>query len=236
MKSEMYSTCAPQYSLAIEENIYNACLERPSLNALIGDVKGKDVIDLGCGPGIYAAQFISQGAKSVTCLDLHDEMIALVREKLGNKVNAYSQDLSQGLPHEKSNHADLIVCPLVLHYIEHLSPFFEEIHRVLKPGGRFAFSTHHPFADFQDSAHGNYFKRELITQDWNTIGKPICVSFYRRSLTEFCKAITDAGLVITKISEGEVREKAKDISETTYEYLKKNPHFIFIACQKQPSI
>ncbi len=100
------------------------------------------------------------------------------------QVLAYSQDLSIGLPKEASNSVDVIICPLMVHYIEDLSQLFLEINRVLKKGGYFVFSTHHPFADFETTISGNYFERELVTEKWKTVGEPIEVTFYRRSLTD----------------------------------------------------
>ncbi|MDD1780920.1 class I SAM-dependent methyltransferase [Enterovibrio sp. ZSDZ35] len=232
MKSDMYSTFAQQYDTVVQDNIYNALLERPTLQSMLDSVEGKDVIDLGCGSGIYAEYFLAQNARSVTCLDFSDEMVDIVESKFKDRVRAYQQDLSKGLPKEADDSYDVAVSPLVIHYIEDLNVVMEEAYRVLRAGGVFAFSTHHPFADFECSTTGNYFDRELVKEEWNTVGEPVQVTFYRRSLTEITDAITDAGFSITKMSEGQVSEEAKLICEETYERLRKNPNFIFFKCQK----
>ncbi|MDC5821808.1 class I SAM-dependent methyltransferase [Vibrio europaeus] len=230
--SEMYTKHALKYSEVVKDNIYNALLERPSTLALLGDVKGKAVVDMGCGSGIYAQWFLEHGVSNLTCVDLSAEMIDLVKSEYGNRLTAYVQDLSKGLPNEASSSADIIVCPLVLHYIEDLNVVLKDVYRVLKPGGYIVFSTHHPFADFECTISGNYFERERVTEDWNTVGDPVEVSFYRRSLSEISDAVTSSGLVISRISEGEVDERAKAISEEAYQYLKRNPNFIFFRCEK----
>ncbi|RYU64130.1 class I SAM-dependent methyltransferase [Aliivibrio finisterrensis] len=230
--SEMYTKHAIKYAKVVKDNIYNALFERPSTIALLDDVEGKDVIDMGCGPGAYAEWFIQQSVNQLTCTDLSDEMVSLVKGKYGSKVRAYVQDIAAGLPLEKNDSADIIVCPLVLHYIEDLTTVFKSVHRVLKTGGYMVFSTHHPFADFECSQSGNYFNRERVEEEWDTIGVPVKVNFYRRSLTEITDAITSSGLMISRISEGCVDERAKELSETTYNYLKNNPNFIFIKCEK----
>ncbi|ACJ27637.1 SAM-dependent methyltransferase [Shewanella piezotolerans WP3] len=51
-------------------------------------------------------------------------------------------------------------------------------------------SSHHFFADFECSYSGNCFERELVQYEWNTVGKLVAVSFYRRALTEIGNAIT----------------------------------------------
>ena len=230
--SEMYTKHAVKYAEVVKGNIYNALLERPSTMALLGDLQRKNVIDMGCGPGEYAQWLLEQSVGRLTCIDISEEMIALVKSKFGSNVHGYCQNLSQGLPLEKDNSADVIVCPLVLHYIENLTPVFESVYRVLKPGGYLVFSTHHPFADFECSESGNYFSRELVEEEWNTVGAPVKVQFYRRSLTEISEAITNSGLLISKISEGMIDEKAKELSESTYNHLKNNPSFIFFRCEK----
>ncbi|WP_261396995.1 class I SAM-dependent methyltransferase [Photobacterium rosenbergii] len=237
MKSKMYSTFASEYDEVIQDNIYNAHLERPTLQAMLPALNDNDVLDLGCGSGVYAQFLLEQGAKHVTCIDYSEEMVQLVASKaekaaLTDKVVAYAQDLSKGLPKEKDASVDLVISPLMVHYLEDLNPLFSDVHRVLRVGGSFVFSTHHPFADFECTQSGNYFERELVQEEWNTVGKPVQVSFYRRSLTEIMNALTQNGLVITQLSEGEVSEKVKEMDEGRYEYLSKNPNFIFIKCQK----
>ncbi|EGQ8942074.1 class I SAM-dependent methyltransferase [Vibrio parahaemolyticus] len=237
MKSDMYTTFANEYDDVIQDNIYNANLERPTLQSMLPKLVDLSVIDLGCGSGVYAQYLLAQGAAKVTCIDYAKEMVQLVAKKaevagLSNKVEAYAQDLSKGLPNEIDASADLVISPLMVHYLEDLNPLFIDIHRVLKAGGSFVFSTHHPFADFECSKSGNYFERELVQQEWGTVGKPVQVRFYRRSLTEITNALTKNGLVITQISEGEVDEKVKEMDGETYNYLSNNPNFIFIKCQK----
>ncbi len=46
--SKMYTTFAEKYDSAVQDNIYNAHLERSSLQTILGDVSGLDIIDLGC--------------------------------------------------------------------------------------------------------------------------------------------------------------------------------------------
>ncbi len=228
----MYTKYAKQYAEAVKNNIFNAQFERPSTLALLDDLKGLDVLDLGCGSGEYAEWILNQSVNKLTCLDVSHEMIAIVNQRFPNQVHAYQADLANGLPKEVDQSADVIICPLVLHYLDDLTFFFKEIRRVLKPNGYLVFSTHHPFADFECSQSGNYFEREIVEEEWDTIGHPISVCFYRRSLAEICNAITSSGLVIAAISEGQVQEAAKKLSEETYNHLKNKPNFIFLRCRK----
>ncbi|WP_422768203.1 class I SAM-dependent methyltransferase [Photobacterium leiognathi subsp. mandapamensis] len=230
--SELYSKHAVKYDQVIQANIYNAMYDFPTMKKLIGEVKGKDIIDLGCGSGVYANYFVQQQAGQVTCIDYSAEMIELVKNKLGNRVNAYSHNVAEGLLFVADQSADLVVSALMIHYLEDLAALCQEVHRVLKQGGEFVFSTHHPFADFECSLSGNYFEREFIRETWDTVGEPVEVAFYRRSLAEITHALTAHGFVIAALSEGEVLEEAKAICEKTYQYLTTKPNFLFIQATK----
>ncbi len=233
MKSELYTKFAQQYDAAVQDNVYNALLDRVTLLSMSGNLSGLDILDLGCGPGVYAKYLLEQKVSNLTCIDASEEMIDIVKNKFGERVTAYSQDLSTGLPKEKSNSADVVICPLMIHYLKDLSPLFQDISRVLRDEGYFIFSTHHPFSDFKYSRSRNYFKQEQITQEWDTVGTSVKVTFYRRSLTEIINAITENGMCVTELSEGKVDVKAEDISTELYGYLSKNPAFIFIKCEKR---
>lgn len=231
MKSELYSKYAKKYDLAVQNNIYNAHLERPSLQSMLNDLSGLNVLDLGCGSGIYTQYLLEKNA-AVTSIDISEEMVNIVNKKFVKKVKAYAQDLSNGLPDEKSNSFDVVISPLMVHYIKDLTKLFNDIHRVLKEKGYFVFSTHHPIVDFESTTTGNYFEPELLIEEWKTIDKPVEVSFYRRSLTDLFNFISASRLVVTQLSEGKPSEEMKKISEEKFEYLSKKPNFLFIKCKK----
>lgn len=230
--SELYSKHAAKYDSMIQTNIYNAMYDFPSMTALIGDVTGLDIVDLGCGSGVYAQYFIDNHAAKVTCIDASSEMIDIVQSKLGTRVDTHVIDISQGLAVIEAGSADRVISALMIHYLADLNALCADVSRILKQGGEFVFSTHHPFADFNDSASDNYFQRELITDMWNTVGEPVKVQFYRRALSEITTALTNNGLVISALTEGQVLEQAKTICEKTYHFLSTKPNFLFIKAVK----
>ncbi|WP_417795109.1 class I SAM-dependent methyltransferase [Terasakiella pusilla] len=237
MKSAMYSTFADEYDLAIQDNIYNAHLERPSLQALLPDIAGLNILDLGCGSGVYAEYLLDQGANHVTSIDYSADMIQLLQNKMEkrqqpDKTHAYVQDLSLGLPQEKDASADLVIAPLMIHYLKNLHPLFEEVHRVLKTNGMFVFSSHHPFVDFASSSSKNYFATEKIQEEWHTLGRPVEVTFYRRPLSDIMNALAQSGLLLTHMSEGQVSQKVKTMDEKRYQHLTTRPNFLFIQSLK----
>ncbi len=227
--NEMYSKYAEDYTQAIENNIYNAGYDRPSMLSLIPD-EVESILDMGCGSGAYLPSLLKYN-KNITAIDQSEEFISIVKDRFPD-IRAYSHDLNFPIP-EKEGQFDLVISPLTIHYIEDWSRLFKDVLRLLKDGGNFIFSTHHPFLDFKSSNSGNYFEREYLTQEWNTLGsEKTKVSFYRRSLSEIINTLIGSGFTIDYLSEGIVDESVKDKNKDVYNKLKTKPQFIFIRAKK----
>jgi len=226
----MYNEHAAEYDIAIRDNIYNAKFERPSLLRLLPALSGKRVLDLACGPGVYALELVARGAL-VTAIDNSEQMVALTQSKIESPHNSYIQDISLGFPEEESRSFDVVICPLAIHYLPSLTTLFNDIARVLKPDGVFVFSTHHPHIDYRDSATGDYFATEKVTEQWQTLGRPVPVTFYRRPISTLAAEIANSGMVITNISEGIATEQLKNASPEHFKLLSSKPNFMFYVCK-----
>ncbi|MFT3878150.1 MAG: class I SAM-dependent methyltransferase [Gemmatales bacterium] len=118
-------------------------LEEPLVQATLGDVRGKYVLDLGCGTGRHALWLAHSGA-NVTAVDFSEGMLAEARRKPGaESIQFRVHDLHQPLPFADEQF-DIIVCGLVMEHLKDLTPFYSEAHRVLKRGGSAVISTLHP--------------------------------------------------------------------------------------------
>lgn len=60
--------------------MYNEHLEMPATFELLGNLKSKKVLDIGCGTGIYARKMNKMGAK-VKGFDLSSSMLAIARRE-----------------------------------------------------------------------------------------------------------------------------------------------------------
>lgn len=103
-------------------------------------------LDVGTGTGILAIEFAkSIPGVEVTGLDLSDVVLELAREnfqksKAPLKVSFEKGD-AEDIPFEDDTF-DLVVSSNTLHLIKNPIRMFDEIHRVLKPEGRFIISDH----------------------------------------------------------------------------------------------
>ena len=57
---------------------FNDCIETPILLAMIPEVNGKKVLDIGCVMGQHAKQYSDMGAESVLGIDISERMLASV--------------------------------------------------------------------------------------------------------------------------------------------------------------
>jgi ubiquinone/menaquinone biosynthesis C-methylase UbiE len=113
-------------AITAAENRY--CIER------MGDLRGKRLLDLGCGAGETSVYFATQGA-NVTAVDISEGMINVVK-KLADRYNVRVDAramLAEDIKFD-DNTFDIVFGNGVLHHT-YRPATYEEVHRVLKPGG-----------------------------------------------------------------------------------------------------
>src|SRR5262249_17924468 len=93
---DAYETIAERFAALAEDNAYNACYERPATISLLPEVRGKNVLDAGCGPGIYAEWLLNSGAK-VTGIDASPAMLRQAKRRFGDSVSLRQANLEQPL-------------------------------------------------------------------------------------------------------------------------------------------
>ncbi|QDQ25947.1 class I SAM-dependent methyltransferase [Chitinimonas arctica] len=218
-----YDDKAAKYAAVVDSKPWNAHYERPAVISLLPSLPGAKVLDAGCGSGWYAEYLLAQGA-SVTALDLNAEFVALTRVRVGGRATVLQASLTSPLDFAADGEFDLVVCPLVMHYLKDWQPVFREFHRVLKPNGVLVFSTHHPFMDWKLFNTGNYFAIELLEDEWD-IGK---MAYYRRSLNDMSAALEGGGFTIERLLEPRPTEQFREIHPEGYERLSTNPWFLVI--------
>jgi SAM-dependent methyltransferase len=218
-----YETMAEDYAAAVDNKPYNAFYERPAVLSILPPLAGLDVFDAGCGTGWYAEYLLAKGAV-VTAVDVSPKFVALTKKRVGERVEVLQADLGQPLDFAADASFDLILCPLVMHYLKDWEAVFVEFRRVLKNTGVLVFSTHHPFMDFQVFKTDSYFTTELLEDEWST-GK---VRYYRRPLTAMSDALAAAGFVLERILEPQPVEEFRRVDPEGYGRLSKNPWFLVI--------
>ncbi|MBX5170206.1 MULTISPECIES: class I SAM-dependent methyltransferase [unclassified Rhizobium] len=117
--------------------------EWPAVRALLPDLTGKRVIDLGCGFGWFSRFAVGQGAASVLALDISEKMIARARTDTSEAAITYE---IADLEHLQLAGAsfDFAYSSLALHYVDDFAGVVATVHDALIPGSRFVFTIEHP--------------------------------------------------------------------------------------------
>ena len=127
----------------LDDVLVRECFEAPTAmeNQFIlqrmGDLRGKKLLDIGAGLGESSVYFALQGAE-VTTVDVSPRMVETAL-KLGARFGVKLQGLVSGgekldLPEAAF---DLIYVANTIHHVQDRASLFSQMHRALKPGGRF---------------------------------------------------------------------------------------------------
>lgn len=217
----LYEPFADEYEDHARESAYNAFYDRPAVLKLLGDVDGKTVLDVGCGPGFYAEELVKHGA-NVLGFDSSQTMVDLAARRVDDGAQFRVHDLSQPLDWLEDNSFDAAVVALVIHYVDDRHQVFRELHRVIKPRGHVVVSTHHPTLDWLRTG-GSYFNEGIIEERWS---RGWDMRYWRIPLGVATDEMTDAGFLIERIVEPTAVPELADIDPKHYEELTTEPRFI----------
>ena len=228
---DAYTQLADEYSARIDTKPHNAFYERPAVQSLVPDVKNKNILDAGCGPGVYSEWLLQQGA-TVTGIDANETMLKHARARLGKAVALIHANLEEPIDFLANNEFDGIISPLTITYVKNHSQLFKEFSRILKDKGWFVFSTEHPFFSYQYFGVDNYFEARQVECEWKGFKSPVTMQSYYHSLGSIFEALAENNFVVDNLLEPLPTEKFHEVDEERYNRLMKFPLFICIRARK----
>jgi SAM-dependent methyltransferase len=185
--------------------------ERPAFLALLPDVAGKRVLDLGCGVGQLANYLAQQGAADVTGVDLSERMLEIARAEYAHPRVTFARASMEeaAFPPERF---DLIVSSFAFHYVADFQDLARRIAGWLAPGGVLVFSNEHPVYLSRATGEGwvndadgkalywaldRYGDEGLREEHWLKEG----VQKYHRMVSTILNDLIAAGLTIERVVE-----------------------------------
>jgi len=222
------------------KDFYREEMNNPAFFRLLGNVRGKRILDLACGDGSNTRILARRGAR-VTGVDFSERLIEFARqserkEKLGIE---YHVSDAANLEKFESDHFEVVTCFMALMDIENYREAIRETARVLKKNGRFIFSIVHPCFEWDDvTASGQhigewkygegkrssarrplhyeitrYFGQLKLISSWDMkrLKRPFVTTAFHRTLTDYVQALFASGLLVRRLVEP--RPTKKGISE-----------------------
>ena len=200
----------------------------PILLDLLGDLKGLQVLDAGCGNGYLMAKLQALGAE-VTGADSSAELLKLAEQRFP-QCKFLQADLTQKLPFADASF-DLIVSHLVLMDLPQCDILIAESYRVLRTGARVVMSILHPLftppvGSFHRGILGrifparasyhitNYFQNGCTPKQ--IYRSPVTSLYYHRLLSTYINSFAAAGFQLSKLLE----------PRPSREFLKKYPQYL----------
>lgn len=225
----MYDGFAEEYLAHASNGAFNAQYDRPAVLAVLGSVRGLAVLDLECGPGLYAQELLAQGARRVVGVDGSAEMIRLASQRVAGPVSFHFQDLQAPLACASDGEFDVAVMALVIHHLDDRVSALREVARALRLGGRLVISTHHPTGDWVRHG-GSYFTVEKIRERWRQGWQ---VAYWRQPLAATSEEFAAAGFLIERIHEPRPSAAKQERYPQDAAWLSVNPGFVVFSLVKR---
>lgn len=221
------------------------------VESLLPELKGKKVIDLGCGFGRTLGYFVDKGVEKVVGLEISEKMLDVTRKEnegalQEGKVELKRQDLdaleftTTSDSKEKESY-DLAFSSLVVHYLDDLPRFLSNVHACLAKGGLLVYSTEHPVTTSATSAPHDWIEADGKkvwplhgyltegTRENNWLGSN--VRKQHRTIAAHVNALIEAGFVVEKLIEwGPSLEQVKEHPE--WEVERERPYFLMLRARK----
>lgn len=206
---------------------------------LIGDLKDKNVLDLGCGFGWHCRYAREQQARSVTGVDISKKMIERAREMTNDPAISYVRESIEDIDFS-NNQFDIVFSSLAFHYIQSFQTICEKVYECLVPGGSFVFSVEHPIftsrheQDWYYDDQGNrlhwpvdHYQSEGV-RETNFLSES--VTKYHRTISTYMNDLISSGFMIKAVKESVPADDMLEDPEMKDET--RRPMFLMIAAEK----
>lgn len=222
---------------------FNDLIETPILLALLPDLHGKNILDIGCGMGQHAKQYSDMGAKSVLGIDISEKMLGYAREHFYADNITYRQMVLEDIG-EFNQKFDLVTSSLVFDYVKDFDKLMKDVYAIMEDGGRFVFSMSHPMATAYDGQYPRYTRSESGERLYANINNYFVegqrkitwvvddYELYHRTFSSILNSMIKAGFLIEACQESQISDQLRKQYPDMFGGTIHRPDFIFFRCKK----
>ena len=197
-------------------------------------MKGRRVLDAGCGSGLYADLLVQRGAE-VVAIDASPRMLEHARRRLGGRAMIILHDLREPLVFLGDGSVDLVFASLVMDYILDWVPIFKEFRRVLKGGGVLFFSVGHPAINFVlKEGMEDCFCVHRMEVLWTGFGVEVVMPSIHRHIDAMVESLHEAGFLVERLIEARPTEDYRRAAPEGCVKVSKRPSFLNIRVAPKP--
>lgn len=222
---------------------FNECIETPILLAMLPVLRGKKILDIGCGMGQHAKQYSDMGAESVLGIDISEKMLEYAKEHNSAKNIIYKQ-----MPFEEisglSGQFDLVTSSLAFDYAENFDELMTNVYDLMENDAHFVFSMSHPMATAWDGEYPRYTRTESGERLYANISNYMVegkrtvkwvlenYELYHRTFASIINSIVKAGFMIEECRESNISNEMREEYPAMFGGTIHRPDFVFFRCRK----
>ena len=184
---------------------------RPRVLEALGSLRGRRVLDLGCGEGYVARMLLESGADFVHGFDISAEMVQLaqgaITDASRDRLRFEVRNLSTGLDLPASSFDDAVAVFLFNYLtLEETAEVLANVRRLVRPGGRFVFTVPHPslawlrpneapfYFDGVDTTYQSAIDQTLEGRIWRRDGASVPVRAVHKTFSDYNRLLREAGI------------------------------------------
>lgn len=212
MAPNAWDQLAPAYELARSRvDSFDRILEWPAQQAVLGDVTGLRILDVGCGSGAKAVALAQSGAAKVVGVDVAGAFVAHDHAS----VHLVQGDLSElaSVPVLRGRTFDKILFFQSLGYARDQTQTLVEAKALLAPGGQILVQRSHPIRYAVERAEANgtslgeeYYSTERYSYQsgWDP---SVSLTHSNETVSTILNTFASAGLAIDEVVEPQLTDK-----------------------------
>lgn len=223
-----------------EGDPYRRFVMIPTILSLLPNVRGKSLLEIGCGNGILIPLLLKAGAITVVGVDIEQKLLDIARSRLPRTIALYRKNVMEPFSLTEAPF-DGAVSNFVLHEVENLQRPLQNIYGQLSQGAFFIMGVIHPAfllgkwiinGDQAIQGYRSYFSGEEIVDGYHDGKQSINFATYAYPVSTYVNTAVQVGFRIEKMVEPETPQQVLDANPDYYVPYKLLPVSLYLMLRK----